>query len=348
VKIVVVASTAPPRTGGTEVMLDILTRGFAQAGHGVAVVTRMPEACFSDDVPGRQLFVGLGVRQSLRLYRQADIVFHVNLVSRQLPAVAVTKRPLVISLHTWIRRSSGRRSIRDRLKLMTLRFADDVICVSSALAADVPRRARIIHNCYQDDVFTERPETGGSKSLLFVGRLVSDKGADLAIEALARLRPRHPDLSLFIVGDGPEMASLRERAVQLAVAEATHFVGPKRPAEVAAFMRAAAVVVIPSVWKEPFGLVALEAQACGARVVSSDAGGLPEAVGPVGHLFRSGDIDALAAAIHDALGRGELERGDAARVREHLNNHRVVPVVQAYLAAFENALSLRAGTSRRY
>src|SRR4051812_27006773 len=74
--ILVVSAVAPPRVGGIETMLDVLTRGMADAGHIVAVLTDMPGANFDESVARRRLYVAPSWNTRLRLHLQADVVFH--------------------------------------------------------------------------------------------------------------------------------------------------------------------------------------------------------------------------------------------------------------------------------
>ena len=110
------------------------------------------------------------------------------------------------------------------------------------------------------------------------------------------------------------------------MADRVTFTGPKRGEELARLMNAHRVLVVPSRWAEPFGIVALEGAASGCTVVASDGGGLPEAVGPCGGVCASGDAESLAQAIET------VTAPDPAAVAAHLARHRAGAVVAAYEA----------------
>lgn len=118
---------------------------------------------------------------------------------------------------------------------------------------------------------------GDRRTLLFVGRIQPLKGADLALACLAELD--HHDAELVIVGgpSGRDGAGALDRlhglAARLGVTDRVRFVPPQPHRELAAFYRAADVCLVPSL-SESFGLVALEAAACGTPVVAADVGGL--------------------------------------------------------------------------
>ena len=157
------------------------------------------------------------------------------------------------------------------------------------------------------DRHAARQALGGGRIVLFVGRLQALKAPDLAVRALAALDGLIPDdglpTRLVIVGgpSGPPSGSahpqaLRELAQQLGVEDRVALLAPRPQTELAALYRAADVVVVPSS-SESFGLVALEAQACGTPVVASDVGGLRSIVGAGGTLVHSRDPESFAAAI---------------------------------------------------
>jgi len=145
---------------------------------------------------------------------------------------------------------------------------------------------------------------GDGPLLLFCGRLQALKGADLAIATLAELVRRGGDHRLVVVGgpSGPGgegfAASLRERARDGRVLDRVSFVAPRPHELLGTYYRAADACLVPS-RAESFGLVALEAAACGAPVVASDVGGLATLVvdGATGRLLGSRSVTAWADAV---------------------------------------------------
>ncbi len=140
--------------------------------------------------------------------------------------------------------------------------------------------------------------------LLFVGRIQPLKGVEVAVRALGALGPRHADARLAIVGgpSGPrgqaEVDRLESLVDELGLTDRVGFVPPRPHELLSTFYRAADVCLVPS-RSESFGLVALEAAACGTPVVASDVGGLQTLVdhGRTGYLVDDADPGVFAARV---------------------------------------------------
>lgn len=161
----------------------------------------------------------------------------------------------------------------------------------------------------------QRPHDG--YTVLFAGRLLAHKGAEYLVRAFASVPP---PARLVVSGSGPELPRLRILAERLGLQSRVEFKGDLQRAR--ELYPAASVVVVPSIWAEPFGLVGPEAMSHGIPVVASRVGGVPEWLidGETGFLVEPKDVDTLAARINTLLGDPELAgrlgrnaRQDAAR-----------------------------------
>jgi glycosyltransferase involved in cell wall biosynthesis len=214
-------------------------------------------------------------------------------------------------LYRWIERVLARR-------------CDALIAVSEAeategravLGATAP--LKLIPNGVDREQFSPRADEedrdSGAPLIVCVGRLSHQKGQDVAIEALARMRDRTARLRLVGAESGPgERARLEELAATLAVADRIGWRGAVD--DTAPEYRAADVVVAPSRW-DGLSLALLEAMACGAAIVASDVNG-SESLGDAGVIVPPGDPEALADGI-DRLLEDEPRRrrlGASARTR---------------------------------
>src|SRR5580693_6680100 len=143
---------------------------------------------------------------------------------------------------------------------------------------------------------------GGPPELIFVGRLEYEKGVHDAIAALPRIRRAHPGTTLTIAGDGTQQDWLVAQARKHKVLKATRFVGHCDHEDLLALLHRADAAVLPSHY-EPFGLAALEAAAAGTPLVTTNIGGLGEAVinGQTGVSCAPRDVAGLADAVRTVL-----------------------------------------------
>jgi glycosyltransferase involved in cell wall biosynthesis len=195
------------------------------------------------------------------------------------------------------------------------RDADRVIATSTDEVAELLRiggvRDRITVVPCGVDVDQFQPdgpaaEKGDRPRLLAVGRLVPRKGFDTVIRALAAI----PDAELVIAGgpvaekldDDAEASRLRRLAERFGVADRVRLIGAVPRPDMPALLRSADVVVCTP-WYEPFGIVPLEAMACGVPVVASAVGGFLDTVvdGATGTLVPPRRPDQLAAAVRKLL-----------------------------------------------
>jgi len=162
------------------------------------------------------------------------------------------------------------------------------------------------------------PSEFGSRMIFACRQLFPRKGIRFLIEAVAKLKPKYPDISLTIAGDGFERPVLEKLAESLGIGAKTKFLGWVANKELPRYFRGCAVSVIPSL-EEGFGIPAAEAMGCEVPVVATDAGGLPEVVenGVTGYVVPKGDATAIATAIDRLLADDELRRkmGVAGRIR---------------------------------
>ena len=244
------------------------------------------------------------------------------------------RRPLFIVHQTWITNADGTVGWPHRLKRFVLRYATS-FAISRAIADTLPGPSICVGNPYDAAIFNSSSNVPRTRELIFVGRLVSDKGTNLLLEAL-RLLETKPRLT--IAGDGPERTSLERQATDLGLRAQIDFVGAQRGRDLADLLREHEILVVPSLWQEPFGIVALEGIACGCVVIGSAGGGLAEAIGPCGITFPNGDTGALASAVATLL--ADPNKRDQLRENAPAHLARFTPsrVAGVYLDAMQKAL----------
>jgi glycosyltransferase involved in cell wall biosynthesis len=170
------------------------------------------------------------------------------------------------------------------------------------------------------------------KAVLFAGRLEPSKGVDLFLS----LAKSSPDYTFYVAGVGPLEASVKEAAAKL---QNIVYLGFLSGEELWKKMASVHVLVVPSVWYEPYGLVALEALSLGTPTLVSDRGGLPELARASGggKVFKAGDLNDLKkklALLDDAVLWTEMSRKGQTYTREH---HSPQVFLKNMLAEYERA-----------
>lgn len=313
-----------PSIGGLEVATQTIADELTARGHAITLVTGTAE----DD--GRRFAYPVVRRPSagrlLRLVRESELVWHNGISLRYGWPLPALRRPWVIThqgeLHPAATPLSAARWLKRRAAARACNVA-----ISRAVAATLPGSSEIVPNPYRDRLFRPLPGATREFELGFAGRLVSDKGCDLLIEALPGL-PGEP--RLLVVGSGPEEPALRAQAARLGLGARVVFAGPHRAEALVEQLNRCRILVVPSRWAEPFGIVALEGLACGCLVVGSAGGGLAEAIGPAGLTFPNNDGAALQAALRRLLDEPGLQEALRARAAGHLAGFTAAAVGERY------------------
>jgi len=371
-----------PSIGGLQYVVHYWAEALSKRGHEVVVISETHEepdlSCFQVKQIGNQTAInkefyggaplslgeGQGVRdytthrnipflKQVKLMRAADKIILFNVSLKALPVILFSGKPIYITHHTALWYNNGPRPLRQRMKQWVANHLAKHNAACSQYIAGLYKQCQVIHSPYRADIFVPGNEERIPGSILFAGRLVSDKGADLLLQASAILLKDGHDISLVIVGDGPERENLHALANDLGLlnitalagdmaettgemsfagdVDATDDVSPpsggsRRGAGViwtgalpqsalVRLMQTHQVMVVPS-RMEPMGMVVAEGLACGCRMVVSNQGGMPEVGGPFCRYFESGNVDSLAAAIRDQLTNPLLV--SAALLQNHL------------------------------
>jgi D-inositol-3-phosphate glycosyltransferase len=247
--------------------------------------------------------------------------------------------------------------LRAEAEAAVIRCSDTILASCSVEAAQItdlygadPSRIRIVAPGVDHAFFgpgdraqarraLDLPDRG--PLLLFVGRIQPLKGAAVAVATLASVVRDQPDAHLVVVGgpSGPhgdeEVARIEELVDALGLRDRVVFVPPRPHELLSTFYRAADVCLVPS-RSESFGLVALEAAACGTPVVASDVGGLRSLVdhGRTGYLVEEPDPEAYAAWVRQILAEPllaeRLSTGSVLRARRYTWAHAARLLVDIY------------------
>jgi colanic acid/amylovoran biosynthesis glycosyltransferase len=234
-----------------------------------------------------------------------------------LPIAQKFKIPLIVSFlgtdatlkDKYARRAYLRRRLYMLRRKKLARCVSKVVVPSQFLKNRViehgfdEEKIQVIHHGVDLSKFKRTSSEIDPVNVLFVGRLIMRKGLNYLISALAKVKQEFPDVTLTVVGDGPDR-ELFEQQAQRELGEGFEFLGFQPHDVVRDAMSKACIFSLPSITMptgecETFGLVFIEAQAMGVPVISFKSGGIPEVVvdGKTGFLCEEGDVSGLAEKI---------------------------------------------------
>jgi UDP-glucose:(glucosyl)LPS alpha-1,2-glucosyltransferase len=316
-----VAVVLPPKEGfgpGRAGAVALLVHRLARLLPALVVGGPQPGPVF-DDTPFRAARPSLwrpgtinaryavAVARLLRPLRPALIEVHNRVEVARILARQFTGTPVSLFLHNDPQTMHG--AARPEARTALLRGLVRVVTVSEflrdRLTEGVPSEAApapfVLPNAIDLAALPPPPEER-ERLILFVGRVVAEKGADLFVAACAQALPHLPGWRAEVIGadrsraDSPETPFVRDLR-RAAAACGVWMLGYRDHPAVLEAMSRAAIVVVPSRWPEPFGLTALEAMACGAALVATRRGALPEVAGDAALYADPEDAAGLAAAI---------------------------------------------------
>ena len=364
--------------GGLQNHTSSITRCLDERGHDQRIVTAFRPGAPRHEAWGDRAVVhrvGLPVRRmrqlwatpaavtALRLGRWADVVHaHQGEDIAVLPiagAVATMRGlPLVITMHCSLThtlkaldpRSRMLRALGAPLEARVVPRADAILVLSETI------RGRLLSAGVDGslvsvvplgiDLDRFRPPSlrlpSEPPSIAYVGRLARAKGVDVLLDALAMMG--RGDVTLRVIGDGPERAALERRARNLGIAARVDFFGALPPEEVAGLAATRHLLVVPSRYEE-LGRVNLEGMAMGLPVVATRTGGIPDVVrdGVNGLLVPVEDPRALATAIERVIADGAFASRLTQTGMRLARSHGVDALTDVVERAYEDATARKRG-----
>jgi len=323
-RILLLAGSYPPESGGIAQFMHSFVRSLTAKGIGVEVIG-------NPKLPQRGYLRRTEICRELVLDRLHGGKFDRVVASSWSPYAVRLPEPFDVFCHGMdLLEPSG--SLRYRMVMKrTLHHAARILANSrytAELAKKFGARAenvRILYPGVDCERFRPPVQRSTESIILSVGRLVARKGFDMIIRALPRLVKQIPNVSYWCVGHGPDRDRLQQLALDLKVSERIRWFGEVDESEKARLYQSAALFAMPNRITESdrsvegFGIVFLEAGACGLPVIGGNSGGTADAIvdGETGYLVDPIDIDALTQRLLTLLNNADMRQrlGDAGRRR---------------------------------
>lgn len=329
----IVERVPPKKYGGTERVVHALTEELVRRGHDVTLFASgdsitgarlasvypraMREARLTDGSYDPSMWHHLHIGAAYDRAREFDII-HDHTVPASLPVAQLSPTPVLATMHTPF-------SVHNRMIFEALR-RPHIVSISHAQTAGMPafNHAGMVYNglAMDDYPFLENHDD----FLLFVGSLWMDKGAHIAIQVAQEL-----DMRLIIAAklDHSQEPYFSEY-IAPHLTDRIQWIGEVDQEERNALISEAKCFLHPALWREPFGLVMIEAMACGTPVIAFNRGSIPEIVENGVTGFAVNDLDGMinAVASIDTINRAACR----ARVLQRFNEKRMVDGYEALYA----------------
>lgn len=319
-KIVFCCTQFYPSVGGIEYVAEAWARQLTNFGHEVIVITSTQHS--AKDIFPFVVLRNISFFKKWKLYRSSDIVLQFNMSIKEWPAIWLSGKPSVVSHHAALYHANGTATPFAGIKKWLIEKCThtNVTC-SSFISSLIKTKSTVIPNPYRDSLYISPPNYEKKPQIVFLGRLVSDKGCEVLIHAFSLVQSSLQEIQLLVVGEGQELNNLQKSVDAYRINSKVLFVGIKQGEQLVKILLESRILVIPSLWEEPFGIVALEGIACGCQVLASNIGGLPEAVGVCGRLFEPGNVNELAQLLEESLISDNLVLPSQADIQKHLMKH---------------------------
>jgi glycogen(starch) synthase len=293
-----------PYIGGVEVHTTKFLPAMKKLGYEFCVVTShgsldLPDVDEYDSIPVHrfkfqsslenknveEIFHNIKRLKEVKEQFKPDLV-HINFTDPSIFFHFRTNNPSKVKTIVSFRLSVENNSYgTDSLLLQILENADWITASSKAvkdelikLNPEVEEYTTVIYPSLEEPEIEAVPVSFSLPVLLCFGRVVNEKGFDLAIEAVYIISKKYPGIKLLIAGDGPAKDELIKKTKKLGIEQNVDFLGWINPDQIPDVINKSSVVIVPSRWKEAFGQVALQAMQLGRPVIAADSGGLKEII----------------------------------------------------------------------
>jgi glycosyltransferase involved in cell wall biosynthesis len=241
------------------------------------------------------------------------------------------KKPFIVTIHGQDLQQTIYKSKKCRKSVFEVfESADKIITVSTKLRRiaqseiEFNEKLVVINNGINQDkvkkinlLSRESKNYHQGRIILSVSNLIKTKGIDINLLAISKLLNKYSNLKYYIIGDGPEKKSLQQLSIELGIKGNVVFMGKLSNDEVLQYMNKADIFSLPS-WQEGFGVVYLEAMACGKPVIACKGEGIEDIIENclTGFLIEPRNVNSLVNILDFLLGNPEEAKKIGERAKE--------------------------------
>ena len=284
-KICIYTKSFYPFIGGIENFVFLLARELEKFKYKVTVVTDVKTET-KDKFPFK-IARNKSFLKKINIFKKHDIILCNSFSFKVVPAALLSGKKIFIVHHTAYHKNGisffTREYLLSYIKTRMCFFFKN-IAVSKFVSKSLPGDSKVIYNMYNNYII-KKIKIKKKRDFVFCGRLIHEKGVDLLIDAFFKVLKKNKKSYLTIIGDGPEYDKLKKKTFELKINNNVEFTGSLSGRSLNKKLNEHFCMVIPSQCNETFGIVALEGLATTQFVISSNRGGLPEAIGKSGKLI---------------------------------------------------------------
>ena len=368
-KILLYSSVFWPSIGGVETITATLAENIVQLGHECIVVTETPSN--EEDKRSYRVVRRPTFRERFNLTHECDLVHSNGASVAMFPFARLNNKPFIwthngyqvscvdglgwvdgepapmtpiASLIYHYRKKGLIHLLKESVKLAVRRYVASNVDLNIAATEWVAKRQPLKHQVIAYTPYPLNQFKGARRveqrkyDFIYVGRLVSEKGIADLIRAFHLLVSdyQYHNKKLAIVGDGIIKSELENLVSKLELTKKVFFLGAKYGKELLDIISQAQIAVIPSVWEEPMGGVALELLAAGKNIIVSELGGHAECVGNAGFKFKNGDYLSLHECMIKLLADESLARQQLENASIQVDSFNEVELTKRYVEIYES------------
>ena len=370
-KILIYSCVFWPSLGGVETITATLAENIVRLGKECIVVTETPSE--SEDNRSYRVVRHPTISERFELTRQCDLVHSNGASLAMFPFAKLNNKPFIwthngyqiscvdglgwvdgeptpmtpiASLTYHCQKKGLFYFLKESLKLALRRYVatqvDLNIAATKWVAKRQPLKNQIVaYTPYPLNQFKQSKMVDPKNyDFIYVGRLVSEKGVSDLIRAFHLIvsAPNYREKTLAIVGDGILKSALEKLVLELEIDDNVFFLGSKYGIGLIEVIAQSQIAVVPSVWEEAMGGVALELLAAGKNIIVSELGGHAECVGNAGLKFKNGDYLSLYECMIKLLTDEPLAKQQLENASIQVNSFDEVKLTERYIAIYESVI----------